>query len=137
MSAIRILFAWLLLTALPLQGFAAATTLLCGPAHHGPVAAAAAGSHHGSADDHDHGHEHAQSAALHADDPASDAEAAPLSANGAGHSCNLCSAACHGVGLASQPTRVELASAPPVPLTEPFQRFDSRPAPVPDKPPRA
>ncbi|WP_332814033.1 hypothetical protein [Ramlibacter sp.] len=137
MPAIRILLAWLLLAALPLQGFAAATTLLCGPAHHGPVAAA--GSHHATADGHDHGqdHGHGHAAAPHADAPGAGAEAATLSSIAAGHSCNLCSAACHGVGLASQPAEVGLADAPRVPLTEAFRGFDSRPAPVPDKPPRA
>lgn len=147
-AAIRILFAWLLLAALPLQGFAAATTLLCGPAHHGAAAAAPAaglpGHHHAAGDSHDHPHDHASAAAPHGATP-TDAFAAAVAwddaASTAGadssHSCSLCSAACHGLGLASRSTRVELASAPQVPLTEPFQRFDSRPAPVPDKPPRA
>ncbi|WBY01345.1 hypothetical protein PE066_18055 [Ramlibacter tataouinensis] len=138
MSAIRILLAWLLLAALPLQGFAAATTLLCGPAHHGAASAAAAGpaDRQPAAVEGD-GHRHAHASAAGAHHGAAGTDAAPLASNGTGHSCNLCSAACHGLGIASQPSQVAPTGAPHVPLTEAFQRLASRPAPVPDKPPRA
>lgn len=138
MSAVRILFAWLLLAALPLQGFAAATTLLCGPAHHGAASAAATAqvdAHPATAGQDDHRHAHSSGAGAH--HPAGDTDTAAPGSGDTGHSCNLCAAACHGVGIASQPAQVALAIAPQVPLTEPFRWFDSRPAPVPDKPPRA
>ncbi len=138
MSALRILIAWLLLAALPLQGFAAATTLLCGPAHHGAMTSAAAGpgdGHPAAIDGDGHPHDHASMASAHA--AQADAETAAPASNGSGHSCNLCSGACHGLGIASQPAQVALAVAPHVPLTEAFQRLASRPAPLPDKPPRA
>lgn len=43
-SRFRTALMWLLLLALPLQGFAAATMLNCGPNHHRMLAAATAGS---------------------------------------------------------------------------------------------
>ena len=48
---------WLLATALPLQGFAAATMLTCGPAHHRMAASAAphAHAHEGHQHHHDAG----------------------------------------------------------------------------------
>lgn len=54
----RILLTFLLALLLPLQGLAATTMLLCGPAHHAPASAATPG-HHAAA--HDAGaatHEH-------------------------------------------------------------------------------
>lgn len=38
----RVVFAWILVLALPLQGYAAQAKLFCGPAHHGVAASAAA-----------------------------------------------------------------------------------------------
>ncbi|HYD75682.1 hypothetical protein [Ramlibacter sp.] len=132
MSVLRTLLAWLLLAALPLQGFAAATTLLCGPAHHAATASAGAtAAHHAASDGHGHAHE---AQAFESD---ADADATTSTATDIGHSCNLCAAACHGLGVASQPSRFAPADAPQVLLTEAFQRLASRPAPVPDKPPRA
>ena len=136
MAVIRILLTWLLLAALPLQGFAAATTLLCGPAHHGAVTSAAVspGDRHPAAIDGD-GHHHDLASSAH--EAEADPDTAAPAPNVIGHSCNVCSGACHGLGIASQPAQVALADAPHVPLTEAFRCFDSRPAPVPDKPPRA
>jgi len=46
-SMIRVIALWLMLVALPFQGFASASMLLCGPAK--PAAQAAQGGHHGHA----------------------------------------------------------------------------------------
>lgn len=139
MAVLRILLTWLLLAALPLQGFAGATTLLCGPAHHGAVASATGGpggdGHPAAIDGDRHHHDHASTHRVNEGE--ADAAVAAQALQGTGHSCSLCSAACHGLGIASQPAQVALASAPRVPLDEAFQRLASRPAPVPDKPPRA
>jgi len=43
-SVIRVIALWLMLVALPFQGFASASMLMCGPAK--PVAQAAQGGHH-------------------------------------------------------------------------------------------
>lgn len=46
MCALRPVLMWLLLLALPLQGYAAATMLVCGPGHHaGEAIESEAGSH--------------------------------------------------------------------------------------------
>jgi hypothetical protein len=133
MVRLRTLLAWFLLAALPLQGFAAATMLLCGPARMAAVATAKA-THQGHGHEgHDHqGHQHAADHQAHAQHGDSDGPSADSS-----HGCAACAAACHAVGIASDPAPVPLALAPHVPLSEPFLRFDSRPPPVPDKPPRA
>jgi len=146
-SRLRVLFAWLLLLALPLQGLAAATMTLCqqvqgraaAHAHGEPAMHAHAGhhasvsGHHQAADSHDHasasGHHH-DAASAEAAQPAPDT----LSAD---HRCMVCGAACHGAAIASSPVQVMPLAAPHVPLAEPFVRVHTRPAPLPDKPPRA
>jgi hypothetical protein len=111
---LRTALMWLLLLALPLQGFAAATMLTCGPNHHRlPVHAAAASVHdHG----HDHGNgngQHHAHAHEHAPAPAqADAEAAvDVAADRAPSShamdqgakskskCSACAACCIGAAL--------------------------------------
>ncbi len=52
----RFVLAWLVLLALPMQGFAAATMLNCGPNHHRMMAAAMAGAT--EADEHVAGEQH-------------------------------------------------------------------------------
>lgn len=81
-SATRLLLTFMLLLALPLQGFAAAAMISCAPSHHGlPTTAtmhddAAAHAHH---DDGDH-------------DPA----ASPAHGK---HACSACAACCIGGAL--------------------------------------
>jgi len=70
---------WLLLAALPLQGFAAAMQLSCGPANH-PVSAPAA------ATTHEHHHDAGADPTAHADHPAMSKHA--------GSSCSACLACC-------------------------------------------
>ncbi|NCT82488.1 MAG: hypothetical protein GXC94_05050 [Comamonadaceae bacterium] len=91
----RIALAWLLAMALPIQGYAAQTLLLCAPAGHQAPAMA----EHG-------GHDHARM--LEA------AKAAP--ADDGGHAqhagkCSVCSACCNAVALTSAVPG--LAVAPP------------------------
>lgn len=148
MAPLRLFIAWLLLLALPLQGVAAATVLQCGPAQralatvagqevaalhesghavrHGHAGGPSAPSHHAQAD-HD---AHAMNATSAADHGAP-GEAAD------GHGCFACAAACHAPALAGDPPRIDLPPAPQRHADAPFQGFESRPPPVPDKPPRA
>jgi hypothetical protein len=144
MARLRLVFAWLLLLALPLQGHAAATVLQCGPAQRALAALAAAEAPAHAGHGHAGGH-HAATAASHdAHDghhgpdvqAAHDTQHDTASAD-SGHGCFACAAACHGVGLAGDAPRIHLPPAPQVHADGPFQGFESRPPPVPDKPPRA
>lgn len=131
MLRIRLILAWLLLAALPLQGWAAATMLFCGPAQPGAVVAKAEAATPGASDHHHDAHHHAQ--AGHADHGDS---AAPVVAD-ASHTCGVCAACCHGVAIA-QTQNVPAAAAPPsLHLAEPLVAVLAHPSPVPDKPPRA
>ncbi|MBP6226147.1 MAG: hypothetical protein KA439_13875 [Rhizobacter sp.] len=55
MIRLRAVLMWVLLVALPFQGFAAASMLGCGPSHH-PVSVAALQEVAPAASDHDHQH---------------------------------------------------------------------------------
>ena len=51
----KTLLAWLLIVAIPAQGFAAAAMQMCVPGRHGtPVVVAVQNNHHHSATNHDH-----------------------------------------------------------------------------------
>lgn len=77
----RIAFAWLLALALPIQGYAAQTLLLCGPAHHQTAVAGDQRSH----DDATQGHQDG---------------AKPSKAGHAGK-CSVCSSCCNAAAMAS------------------------------------
>lgn len=120
---LRLLVAWLMLLALPLQGWAAATMLGCGQQHaHAAAAAAQHADHHA-----DHAHPAHAAAHGHADEGAH--------ADGAG-SCASCAACMVGLALPA----ASLALADPPVAGEP--RLRAPPAPVsfvtggPDRPPR-
>ena len=142
---------WLLALAVPVQGFAAASMLRCGPGHHDTV------SGHSHADaDHDHdGHPHddamgavpdeAQDEAhAHADDiggdvVSSDQDAAP--AHGLDKaktgSCSACASCCTATALLSKALTFEASPAP-----ESFQPLAPRSVATfltegPERPPRS
>jgi hypothetical protein len=149
MSRFRLFLAWLVMAALPLQGFAAASMLSCGMAQASKVSQA------GALDGHAHpaaeasaGHDgHAMRAhATHA--PASHDGTHSGAGPGAGHgvhgdhgksahSCPVCASCCQVAAVSGfQP----LPMADPVPDAEPPQpvvRMATRTTTVPDKPPRA
>ncbi len=83
----RIALTWLLALALPVQGYAAQTMLLCGPAHHRSQASEAHAAH---------GHDHADKASADA-----------------GHAgkCSQCAACCNAAALATP--AVSVAVVPP------------------------
>ena len=142
MIRIRILLAWLVLAALPLQGFAAASMLFCGagPAHraqqhlHGEFAPA---HHHDDGDDHDQGHGHSAAgpdhAQAHQGGPGAD-DGAQLPDSS--HTCGACAACCHSAAMASTPLLPVLAQLPQVAAAEPFVLIHPQPSKGPDKPPR-
>lgn len=169
MNLLRVFLAWILLAALPLQGYAAAAMLYCGPggAHqsvaqrsmtHEPLEVhGAKGSHesNGHADARHHEHPAAQHAAGHAhvsqgpdvshashvshlsQAGGESAHLSPDTLAGLDHPCSVCAACSHSVALAQTPHVVAGPAVPHPSGAEAFGTFPTRPAPVPDKPPRA
>lgn len=126
MARFRLLLAWLLMAALPLQGFAGAAMLFCGgvPAHH----VQATGMH-------DHaGHDHMAHARSDADaQDRADAKQLPSAL----HTCAICAACCHAVAITQADPAVPLPAVPSPLLQAALGPMHSQPARVPDKPPRA
>ena len=110
---------WLLLLALPLQGYAAATMLNCGPNHHSMMVGSATASgavHDPSSVGHHHGDAGAASVAgdhhsTAANDSGDDASAAHDLNQLAKSKCSACAACCMGVAL--PPAALAVASFPP------------------------
>ena len=104
----RIAFAWLLALALPIQGYAAQTMLLCGPANHRSSAIA---EHTGQ------GHDHAamahDDAAAHgsAETSAADADKAPPAELDHAGKCSVCSSCCSAAAIDT--SVVTVAVVPP------------------------
>ena len=139
---LKSLLVWFMLLAVPLQGFASATTLLCAPLD---PASQTTGLLNTPAPVHDHqamlAARHADHAdAAGADTPAHHADASGKSAAGhdAGGKCNSCSACCFGAAMVtSHATRmpVELQQFTVIP-------FDPGSVPavdlaLPERPPQA
>ncbi len=130
---LRTLLVWMLVLAVPVQGAAAATMALCGPNHHGTVAAAqTTPPHHaeahtqGAADAHG-SHDHHVAAA--ADDST---QPAPADV----HTCNVCASCCSvGALLQSHLTLPELEFAATV-FAAVVTTVDPYAAGGPDRPPR-
>ena len=103
LQLVRAMFVWLLVLALPVQGWAAATMASCNQ-HHSTASHAVADGH----DVHtpvDHGHVLAGAA----DAPSSDADSAHASA----HSCSACAACCSVGALPSPVLTVPVDAAAP------------------------
>lgn len=128
------LLAWIVMFAIPVQGFAAASMLFCGQGT----------GHHAQAAEHKHpagtpAHDHAQ----HQPEfkPALDQGPVKLgdgkSALDLMHKCSVCASCCNAVALPQS----ALILTPDLPLqadpAEPLMAAYSRPLLVPDKPPRA
>ena len=132
MIRLRILFAWLLMAALPMQGFAAASMLFCGMGaqHHSAPAADAP---------HDHAAMLGQSAVAHAHTEATGAThgALPNTQNNKQHKCSICAACCNGAALIGLQQSLAVSPAAQAELAEPLVLIHTIPSPVPDKPPRA
>jgi hypothetical protein len=105
---VRICLIWLLALAVPLQGVAAATMLVCGPHHQ------AGGAVHASPDvqPHHHGAHSGDDAHAHHAMPGADVGASGL-AQADGHTCSACATCCSAlalVGTFGVPACPELAS---------------------------
>lgn len=138
----RIVLTWLLLLALPLQGFAAATMVNCGPNHHVMMAAAMADTADSAASEHDGAggqHHHEMGAAAdHHEAASNDADAPSVH-----HldklmkfKCSACAACCMGAAMPTaavgfEPLPPVIAPAIYVPTSHVGFVSDG-----PDKPPR-
>ena len=135
MLRLRLLFAWLLLAAIPLQGLAAASMLFCGmgPLHGAQVQSQAKTTSNTTATGaHDHAsHSHGEVAKVE--------KAAEASSQlpDSSHKCGVCASCCNGVAITATPLLVAIAPLPPAKAAEPFVLIHPRPSQVPDKPPRA
>jgi hypothetical protein len=128
MRRVRLFLAWIMMVAVPLQGFAAATMLLCGQAP-GHGAAASAHAHEARPA---HGHGHGEQAASH-----QDAGHEADSQGGMLHKCGVCASCSHAVAITESLHTPGVAIPPQQRIAEPLVVVVFRPVPLPDKPPRA
>ena len=136
MNRLRVFFAMLVLLALPLQGFAAASQLFCGGDRGASQAVAhAAGPHHTHSGAAATGHSH-----HHADGTSAGTVHASSDAAGhsdSGHRCAVCASCCNLAAVASFSPIVVPGPAPQVHLPPVALRVPTRVSRLPDKPPRA
>lgn len=114
----RTVLAWLLMFAIPLQGFAATAMLFCAPSHHGVVATTmnqqAAHDHHASTTGHvEHQHDNMQQVSHHGQDAGKSAANSQFDNSTRNHAtpikvgkladgkCSACAACCTGSALLS------------------------------------
>jgi hypothetical protein len=131
----RHLLLCLVMLALPLQGFAAASMLYCGLGAGSHAQVEAKDSHHHRAAAQGSPHEHSgigQAAPAGAHAP----EAQKQLPDGL-HKCGVCSACCNVVAISGFPHTVEMQSPPKADLAEPFVLIHAVPSRLPEKPPRA
>ena len=130
LARLRLLLTWILMAALPVQGFAAGSMLFCAAATH---EVAGSGAQAGAQHRHDHStHTHQAGDGANKGTPTGKAAVADLQ-----HQCSLCAACCHSVGITELPAIWQAASVPQADLADPFVLIVSHLAPFPDKPPRA
>jgi hypothetical protein len=136
MFRLRVFLMWLMMLAVPLQGYAAASMALCGAQQTG-ARATMADSHagqpaHAAVADHASHHHHEAAA-----------EAGPDDGPNASHThgdgvakCSTC-VACHAVALTVGVQLALLHALPQADLAEPASAMAKFASDVPDKPPRA
>lgn len=136
MSVLRLVVAWLVMAALPLQGLAAASMLFCEQAAHATVAQPSGHDHASHGHGHDEGTAQAEPPAKHGAQPADDAQGNAGAADD-GHACPICASCCNLVALSETPIlSLALDAVEFQPVQGPV-RVLTRHAPTPDKPPRA
>jgi hypothetical protein len=154
---IRWLFSLLLCVALPMQGFAASTLMLCGSNHSAMLAAQSGARVEQAQQGHEqHGHamnahHHAEAGDAHAAPahhaPSDAASAGPADPTDSGHGfampddtssgkCSLCAACCGAVALAATPLLVTVEAASPVYGPALTERAVTRPLAGLERPPR-
>jgi cytochrome c553 len=136
MVSFRAILLWLMMLAVPFQGYAAAAMALCTPE---PTQLDAGVPHDHAGHDHaSHDHAlHAHGAGHHVDgDMDADHHAAADDSSGTSHKCSTC-AACHSVGLMPALHMPALPGLPQADLVEPLHAMATVSPRVPHKPPRA
>ena len=139
MSCVRVLLAWLVMAAIPLQGLAAASMLYCGMgAHHGAEAVVATlhspvSAESGATERHDHS-QHGHGTAVEGKKIADEVK---QKLPDAAHKCGVCASCCHSLAITEFPRTVVFAPLPQAELAEPFVLIHTRPTLVADRPPRA
>ncbi|MGJ7509884.1 DUF2946 family protein [Variovorax sp. GT1P44] len=127
MVRLRAVLLWLVMLAVPFQGYAAVAMAFCAPSgvelQAGLVHDHASHDHAASQTAHEHEAGDQASHQHHQDD------------QGASHKCGNC-AACHSVGMTPTLEPILLKGLPQADLLEPFYPVASISPPVPQKPPR-
>ena len=142
MSKIRLLLAWLVMAALPLQGFAATSMLFCG-LESASISQSASGGHAGhgqsaAAPDTVHVHaEHGHGAQGHPKADPGSGKAAQADQDKQGEGCPVCASCCHVVALGAFEALPLTSALVAVESSASAVRVFTRAAAVPDKPPRA
>lgn len=134
MSVLRLLVAWLIMAAVPLQGFAAASMVFCKGDHHPTAIGQAAGAGPTGMGGHDHA-SHSHGVATQPDPAAGQTADAQLPDNA--HKCGVCASCCHSLAVAQQVHWPSFSPAPQAGWAEPFVLIFTTPTSVLDKPPRA
>jgi len=133
MPRVRLFLVWLLMAAIPLQGWAAATMVFCGGAPQQAPAVHHRGHEGGHQFTADHAVQHvAPDTAPHGDGNHPNGP----QAEGV-HSCAICAVCCHGVALTDTRLPAGASAAPQADLAEPLVAIHSRPSTVLERPPRA
>jgi len=141
MPRLRVFLFWLLMLAVPLQGFAAASMGLCGTAK-APVSVAMVDTHasHASHGDSQYDHKmhahHEAAAEPHQQHATADTHHDAASHVDGFHKCASC-AACHAVALMDLVHGEQIHSSPQAEMAEPASAMATQVPRVPDKPPRA
>ena len=135
MSRLRLVIAWLVMAAVPLQGLAAATMAFCGGTHDAQIQQVVqAMDTDGAAHDHSK-HSHAAKAETKGGGGKDLTKA--MSLPDASHKCGVCASCCHSIALTEFPHWPAFAPLPQAELAEPIMLIHAIPSELPDKPPRA
>ena len=136
MYRVRLFVLWVMMIAVPFQGYAAVAMAFCTPDHSGSHAAATATAEHSHGGNGHADHAKAQNqdeAKQSADNSAGNTASAEPDAM---HKCGTCGA-CHGTALISTPQFAVLHGLPRADLVEPPLAMATLAPRVLDKPPRA
>ncbi len=137
MLRFRYLLLCLMMLALPLQGFAAASMLFCGSGADHDVKVEqmeVASGHHQMAGSMDAQHDHSKHNKMTQAGTQSPDDHKQLP--GASHKCSVCAACCSVMAISELPRTVKFQSLPKADLAEPFVLIHAVPSRLPDKPPR-
>ena len=125
---------WLMMLALPVQGFAAASMLYCGTgaAHHAVQTQPMPAPHHGAGTQ-AHVHDEVGMPGDHAEQAQDTAAQLPDAA----HKCGVCASCCNLIAIADVRVPITASATPPTQYLEPLVQAYAAPSRLLDKPPRS